>query len=90
MYYECSSSSSSSTENIINILLLNIRRSDLRFFARKILQTCLGVPPTGSCKMRRKKNISPPINKGPTIIEKFEGLSLIDTSFVPIDSPRPL
>ena len=30
-------------------------RSDLRFFAGKILQTCLGVhlPLTGSCKIRR-------------------------------------
>ena len=34
-------------------LLLNTGGSDLRLFARKKLQTCLAVPPTGSCKMRR-------------------------------------
>ena len=37
--------------------------SDLRFFARKYLQTCLGVRPTGSCKMRRNLVICPRLAK---------------------------
>ena len=70
-------------------LMLNTGRSDVRFFARKILQTCLGVPPTGSCEMRRIL-VSPPLGKILNTIEKNEGLSLVDTSFAPRDSPRPL
>ena len=33
---------------------------------------------------------SPPLGKSLNIIEEHEGLSLVDTSFAPRDSPRPL
>ena len=68
--------------------MLNTGRSDLRFFARKMafLQACLGVRPTLSCKMRRNF-FSPPLGKSQNVIEKNEGLSLVDTNFAPRDSP---
>ena len=69
--------------------MLNTGRSDLGFFARKFLQTCLGVRPTESCKMGRYLFCSPPLGKSLSIIEKVERLSLVDTSFAPRDSPRP-
>ena len=40
-------------------LMSNKGRSDLRFYARKNLQACLGVRPTGSCKMRRNFSFRP-------------------------------
>ena len=52
--------------------------------------TCLGVRPTESCKMRRIF-FSPPLGKSRVIIEIIEGLSLVKTSFAPRDGPpRPL
>ena len=36
------------------------------------------------------RRISPPLGKRMNIIEKVEGLSLVDASFAPRDSPRPL
>ena len=69
-------------------LMLNIGRSDLRFFAQKNLQTCLGVPPTGSCKMRGIF-FSSPLGKNLNTIENIQGLSSVDMSFAPRDSPRP-
>ena len=33
--------------------------------------------------------LSPPLGKGLNIIEQIKGLSLVDTSFAPSDSPRP-
>ena len=44
-------------------LRMNIGRSDLRFLARKHLQTWRGVPPAGSCKMRRIFLSAPAWNK---------------------------
>ena len=34
--------------------------------------------------------LSPPLGKGLNIIEEYEGLSLVDASFAPRNSPRPL
>ena len=67
--------------------MLNTGRSDLRFFARKSLQTRLGVRPTGSCKMRRIL-FSSPQGKCLNIVEKTEGMSMVDASFAPRACPR--
>ena len=70
--------------------MLNIGRSDVRFFSRKNLQACLGVPPTGARKNREQLLFSPPLGKSLNIFENIEGLSLVDTSFAARDGPRPL
>ena len=70
--------------------MLNIGRSDLRCFARKNLQTCLGVylqPVRAKCGAA---SFSPPVGKNLNILKKIESLSLVDTSFAPRGSPRPL
>ena len=59
-------------------------------FGRKVLQTRLGVRPTGSGKMRRFFFFSPPLGKSLNIVETIEGLSLVDTSFAPRDSAKPV
>ena len=55
--------------------MLDTGRSDLRFFSRKFLQTCLGVPPIGSCKIQRIFLFSPPLGKSLELLEAYEDLS---------------
>ena len=50
-------------------------------FLHENLQTCLGVPSTGSCKMRCNFFFSPPLGKSLNNIKEYESLSLVDTSF---------
>ena len=66
--------------------MLNTGRSNLRVFVPKFVQTCLGVRPTGSCKMRHIFSSRLRLERAyqVNIIEKFEAPSLIDTSFAPI------
>ena len=72
--------------------MLNTGRSDLRLFARKFLQTCPGVPPTGSCKNSVHFIVARAALKKPEYFLKKSKAShsLVDTSFAPTDSPRPL
>ena len=71
--------------------MLNTARSDLRFFAQKILQACLGVRPTGSCKPRRNFSFRPRCETSLNIIEKYwRPATGRYTSFAPRDNPRPV
>ena len=81
---------------------MNTSGSDLRFFARNLLQTCLGVRTSNRFMQNAAqffflplRNAAqffflPPLGKSLNIIEEFDGLSLVDTNFAPRDSPRPL
>ena len=70
-------------------LMLNTGRSDLRFFARK---NSTDMPWSTSSRFVQNAAqffSSPPLGKSLNTTEEYEGLSLVNTSFAPRDSPRP-
>ena len=65
--------------------MLNTDRPDLRFFARKFLQTYASeyIQPDRACKIWRNF-CSSPLGESLNIIEKIQDQALlVDTSFVP-------
>ena len=52
--------------------MLNTGRSGLRYFARKFLQVCVGVRPTGSCKTWYIFFPPPAAGKTLNVIEQIE------------------
>ena len=68
--------------------MLNTGKSDLRLFCAK---NSSDMPWSTSNRIVQNAAyffFSPPLGKSLNIIEEYEGLSLIDTSFAPRDSPR--
>ena len=70
--------------------MLNIGRSDLRFFCENFFYRHASEylePLRAKCGANF---FAPPLGKSLKFIGKIEGLSLVDRSFAPRDSPRPL
>ena len=61
-------------------LILALRSQIFEYFGRNVLQTCLGVPRTGSFRKKKVSNLFS-LRKRLTVNDLFEGTCLIGTHF---------